>query len=235
MATPEFIWPTHQFTPKTQKWQLRGAAKSGGASIGGVVQATRVDGGGYWLLELGEIKLMSADQLRAWRAWEMIVDNGATPVVFKMCDPRQRPDVIVGGVLAKAHFVTHSDGMKFSDGSTYASVPINAFIATAAPLRATTIEVDIDNVALRGGEHFSIDHPAYSHRLYRVRTVEHIDGARHRITFRPPLREAVAPGERVDFNNPSCVMRIIDGDQMPIEIEDFRRATARAIFVEHFG
>ena len=234
METPKFIWPVHQFTPRFQKWGLRGVAKTGGASIAGIVQAVRVDGGGYWGAELREISLQRADQIRAWRAWEVLLDGGAQPVVLEMCDPRQRPDVIIGGVAAKAHKVKHSDGTPFSDGKGYASVPIDALTAASATLRATTLDLTIPNVSLRGGEHFSIEHATKSHRLYRVRTVEDLGGGVQRITFRPPLREATPSGTRVEFNNPRCVMRVIDGDQMPLEIEEFRRATANVIFIEHF-
>jgi len=234
VTTPEFYWPPSQFTPRSQKWALRGAAKTGGASIAGIVQAVRVDGGGYWVAELREIRLASADQLRAWRAWEVILDGGATPVVVEMCDPRQRPDVVIGGVEAKAHTVPHSDDMTFSDSAPYASVPIAAMVHAPAALRATTLDIVIQNVTLRGGEHFSIQHPVRSHRLYRVRTAEDIGGGVSRITLRPPLREAVAAGEPAEFNSPRCVMRVLDGDQMPIDIEEFRRATANVVFLEHF-
>lgn len=241
--TPQTIWPVHQFTPFEQKWQLRGAAKTGGASMSGLTQATRSEGGGYWACEQGQIILGTADKIRAWRALEVLLDGGATPFIMQMCDPRQRPDVIVSGVAVKSHTVPHVDSddveTSFSDGSLYESVPIVARVTALAALRATTLQIEV-NTALRGGEHFSLQHATQGHRLYRVRTVEAVAGDVQTITIRPPLREAISPtelvlGMRADFNNPLCVMRLADPDQMAISVEGFKRAPARVTFVEHFG
>ena len=242
MAAPKHIWNPHVFTPTAQRWQIRGAAKTGGSSLSGLIQAARTEGGGYWLCELIDVSLRTADQIRAWRAMELVLDGGATPVLVQMCDPRQRPTLLVDGVEVKSHTVPHIDAAlnetTFSDDSSYESLPIVASVNLTnipAALRATTMDIDC-NAALRGGEHFSIDHPGQSHRLYRVRTIESVAGNVQRITFRPPLREAVTTqGTRVEFNNPLCVMRVADPDQMSIAVELFQRATGRVTFVEHFG
>jgi hypothetical protein len=233
MTTPQYVWPTHAFVARTQKWQLRGSAKTGGSSLTGLTQASRTEGGGYWVTEQDDITLQTADEIRAWRAWEVILDGGATPFIFPICDPRQRPDVMIGGVATKAHVVPHSDDTTFSDGSPYESVPIDATVTVGAALRGVQLTMNIPNVTLRGGEYFSIEHPNRSHRLYRVRTIESQVGDVVTMTFRPPLREAVVSGEKAEFNTPRIVMRVVDGDQMPAPIEEFRRSKVRAIFVEH--
>jgi hypothetical protein len=56
---------------------------------------------------------------------------------------------------------------------------------------------------LIGGELFSVEHAAWGWRVYRI---TRIDG--DVITFRPPLREAMAAGAALEFDTPRCQMRL---------------------------
>jgi hypothetical protein len=89
----------------------------------------------------------------------------------------------VNGVKVTAQYESeNSDGSGCSDGAGYVSDVIRAELKTAAALRATTLQLVLENAgALRGGEHFSIQHDIFSHRLYRIERVTKADPHPHRV------------------------------------------------------
>lgn len=217
-------------------WELKGVTVGGGESAGGQEALTRLDGGGLWKASLNGVALRTADHVRAWRALAAICDGGVQPVVVPMCDGRHIPAPEVNGVrVASLDVVPHSDGATFSDGSGYASSVVEASLAVAAVLRATSLTVTLTaGSALRGGEYFSIDHADLRWRLYRVRTaVDNGDGT-FAVTIRPPLRAAVTAGSVLEFDRPKCVMRIASADAMDLMLEQRRRGRPSVSFVEAF-
>jgi len=80
---------------------------------------------------------------------------------------------------------------------------------SAAALRATTLDLTLfDTTGLRPGHLFSI-----GDRLHQVLTHIQPTLATHRITFHPPLREAVAAGTHVEIETPVCRMRFVEDDE----------------------
>lgn len=231
------VWPAGIFPAPRQRWQLRGVAITTAPSISGPTQTARADGGGYWAVELNDIALRSADQLRAWRAWEMMLDGGAQEFVFSLCDPRQRPTLYLpDGRPVRTTFTLHSDSAPFADGARYAAHPIDSRALEASALRATTITFRMNSGhEIRTGEHFSINHPGKGWRMYRVRSVLLRNGNDYSITFRPPLREPIKAGIWLEWNEPKLVMRLDGVDGMSVEIEEHMRATESVTFVESFS
>src|SRR5262245_29232037 len=90
---------------------------------------------------------------------------------------------------------------------TKSGVTVNTRTALeiSAVMAAATIAI---GSALRGGEHFSIQHDTFSHRLYRIGKVT-LDGLGNSVvTIRPPLREATAAGTRLELDYPKCIMKL---------------------------
>ena len=76
-------------------------------------------------------------------------------------------------------------------------------VAASAPLRATQIDVTLgDTTGLRPGQLLSI-----GERLHQVQAHWQTGGV-HRLMIRPPLRQAVAVGARVEIEKPVCRMRM---------------------------
>lgn len=230
------VWPVDLFQAKTVLPQLVGQATTGGRSGSGVSQAVRTDGGGLWRLSFSGIWLRTADQIRAWRAWEAILDGGVTKVVVPFCDLRFAPRPLVSGVpVIPEPDVPHSDGAYFDDDTGYASGLIVAATVGVGALRATTVTLDIiTGSALRGGEHFSLEHPTKGWRLYRVRTVDASDGTQQVVTIRPPLREATTDAMPVEFAKPRTVATLADPDGMALPVAMGRTAMTDVAFVESF-
>ncbi len=231
------VWPIDLFQATTFDASLQGRIVTGGMSVSGISQVVRTDGGGLWRLSFSGIFLRSADMVRAWRAWEGILDGGAQNVIVPICDLRHGPRPIVGGVpLAPGATVPHSDDAYFSDTTGYVSPLIEAETVGTAVLGATTIVIDVTvGELLRGGEHFTLDHPTREERIYRVVKVTSAVGTVQTVQIRPPLREATTDGMVVDFDRPRCVMRLATPDSMALPLQLGRFGTGLSVsFVESF-
>jgi hypothetical protein len=174
-------WPRLLQRDRTWGWNLAARSLSGGRSISGVLTGGRLDGGGLLLAQLGDIQVSSEDQVRAFRALAGVLDNGVTPVCLEARDERHAAWPIVNGRRFSTQYTSQNgDGSTSSDGAVYVSDVISAQLRIAADLRATTLELAVENAsALRGGEYLSIQHDTFSHRLYENAGVEGIDGRPH--------------------------------------------------------
>jgi hypothetical protein len=316
-------WPRILQRDRRWTWELAARTLSGGRSMSGLMPVARLDGGGMWMASLGDVQVSTPDQVRAWRAIAARLDSGATPIAVEARDERHSPWPLVGGVPLVAEYeATNSDGSTPSDQTNYVSDVIQAEVKTAAALRATTLDLILENAqALRGGEYFSIQHDTFSHRLYRLGKVTKIDTSDHAVsamtvtiaspgvftvtahgfaarqrvyfrtsgalptglspetlyfvlstdlsantfkasateegtaintsgsqsgthrvvtggfptvTIRPPLREDTTAGTRVEFDNPTCIMRLAAPDAMDLVLDRRIYGQADVKFVEDF-
>jgi len=183
------------FQFKTTDIRRVGNVLDGGTALDGTSDQTETDGGGY--LQADFTNGFTRDKAGG-NAWRAINDMDAgEPIIVLLCAERLFQPV---GGLRK---VPHSDATPFSDDTLYASGGADYETAAPAALRATTLQITgASELPLIGGELFSILHPNWGWRAYRIRSVE--GGT---ITFRPPLREAVAAGTALEFDTPRCQMR----------------------------
>ena len=230
------VWPTDFFKARETDPYLQGRTVSGGQSVSGISQAVRTDGGGLWTISFAGIFLYTPDHIRAWRAWDGILDGGAQNIIVPICDLRYGPRPIVGGVpVVPSDPVPHSDDTYFSDTAGYVSSLIEAETVGTADLGATEIVIDVTlGEPLRGGEHFTLIHPTRGARMYRVAQVSAVSGTEHTVKIRPPLREATTDEMPADFDRPRCVMRLADPNAMRLPLQLGRYATVGVSFVESF-
>ena len=69
-------WPRSLLNPHEERWRLVGSAITGGQSVSGITQSVSSTGGGFWMVD-AEFSLGTKDKIRAWRAWEAILDGGS--------------------------------------------------------------------------------------------------------------------------------------------------------------
>lgn len=215
------IFPTALFGFLSKEIDVERQTLSGGTSLAGETDTVSTDGGGRVFADLAGGSLVDRKTVLAWRAVVAILEEGVTPVVVPFCEIRFQP---YGG----EHTVPHSDGTPFSDEAEYSGGASNLPALAPAALRATTIDVGAGALpqSLLGGEWFSIEHPTKGWRAYKVRRVLSPTS----VAFVPPLREAVAAGEMLDFSNPRCLM-VAQG--RPGTRTEYGRATEAAVrFVE---
>lgn len=215
------VWPRALLNPGEELPRIVGAGTSGGSSISGPTQTVNTSGGGYWAWDF-EVALTSRDKILAWRALEANLDGGATQFILPMCDERFAP-------VAKTQ-TTWSNGKTWSNGNGWVGVSTVA-LASAAKLRATTLRLTTALAGLRAGQHFTVVHPNKGVRLYRVAGVAD-DGLS--FTIRPPLREAMAAGEAVDFSRPRSTMKLANPETFAARLRMNRVARATASFAEAF-
>lgn len=212
-------FPTGRFGFMQQEVDIERQTLSGGTALTGATDRISADGGGRVFAEFGGGELVDRDTVLAWRALTARLGEGVTPMVVPFCDARHQP---YGGT----HEVTYGDGAYHSDGTPFAGGGSFGEVTADAALRATTLEFNaVLAQPLIGGEWFTIVHPTKGERAYRVHSV---DGSA--LSFRPPLREAVAAGTELDFTNPRCLM-VQDG-RAGVGLMARRHTTAAIRFVE---
>lgn len=217
------------FAPNEFQADLERRTISGGESLAGDEDLIATDGGGRVFVEISDPYLDDPPIALAWRALDAYSDGGARAIIVPFCDGRHQPTN--GGVS-----VPHSDETTFSDESEYSQGGASGEVAADGPLRGTVMELRGLVLArdLMGGEWLSIDHPTMRWRAYRIAEILELDSGAGtaRISIRPPLREAIAAGELVEFAKPRCVMRVDGGLPSPTSMG---YASGSARFVEDFS
>ena len=79
------------------------------------------------------------------------------------------------------------------------------------------------------GQIFGINHATKGPRWYQIQTYDYDTFA---VTFIPPLREAVADGDVITFDQPACRMRLATDNEMKIELQAGSFGTASVNFIE---
>lgn len=229
------VFPSSLLRERSGGWSLKATTVSPGQSATGAFSVARIDGGGAWVTELGGVNLKTKTHVKLWRALENLADGGVEPVVVPMCDKRHFPAPIVDGEPVYSEDpIPHDDDTFFDDGSGYAQSVVEASVTTSAALRATSLSLTPTSMGdLEGGEYFSINHPVQGWRLYRIGTAV-LSGGVYAVTIRPPLREAVMAGTRLEFDRPRCTMRLASGDSMNLSLDSRRFANPSVSFVEYF-
>lgn len=205
-------WPMSTLPPKDLNWWPSGGVDNGGASLSGLMQLDRLDGGPIWRCSLLQIPIWEREQTLAFQAMQIILAGGATPVVV----PRQ-PN-FRSPAISPAALVPHSDGTPFSDETLYAGPTIAAVLVGDHELRAYQLTMNLLNaLPLVGGEDFSINHTAVGWRMYRISRVRSVtqesDGSTtYEVEIGPTLRDDVDGGTILEFDQPRCAMRLTDPD-----------------------
>ena len=223
------VFPICLFAPNEFQADIDRRTISGGEALSGDEDLIATDGGGRVFVEIGDPFLDDASAALAWRALDAYLDGGARAIIVPFCDGRHQP-------WAASITVPHSDDTTFSDETEYLQSGAHGLVAQPAALRATILDLeDLDLPRdLLGGEWLSIDHPTMRWRAYRIAEVLEQDAGAGtaRVSIRPPLREAVAVGENVEFAKPRCTMRVDGGLPSPTSMG---YASGAARFVEDFS
>lgn len=205
-------WPRKLLAPKQFAIDLAPRSLAGASSVSGFSQVVSSDAG-IWKASLADVVIESRMKIACFRALGALLDGRLTPIMVPLFgDYSPLPDDAIGAGIDDD--VPHGDGSFFSDETGYEDSIIDIRVTADAPARAVSINVELIAAGdLVGGEHFSI-----GERLYRVRTVIYSGENAATITFRPPLREAVETGARLEFDKPACRMRLATDAEMDLEI-----------------
>lgn len=197
---------------------------AGPSSVSGKSQVVSSDAG-IWKIQLGSVLVRNRNAVLAHRALAALLEGRLNPILIPLCRAWQPvPDGAVAAGLYGA--VPHSDDAFFSDDSGYVGTVIDVVAAANAAVRATSMTVTVNYAGdIQPGQHFSVG----DGRLYRVRTFNSATGA---MTFRPPLREAVSAGDRLEFDDPVVRVRLQEDNGMDLELAMRRFGSPTVSFVE---
>lgn len=191
------------FLPAKLRWRLADARLEGPGGLGVPPERITTDGGGWWVVELGDMAAMTPAEHRALRAFASRARRrGIVDVPFLEQDP-------VGGLVT----VPFSDGSTFSDGAGWASGVISAALEEAAALRddELTVRITSGHELHPFGDVFSlVRSSALGSEMHVVETAEALGSGLWRLRFGPNLRQAYPAGTEVDFNDPRCGMKVAD-------------------------
>lgn len=219
-------WPVHVLTPRTLAVDLAPRTLAGAASVNGNTQVVS-SSAGLWSIAYGEIPVLDEDAIKCWRALVALLEGRLTPIrvtISRMYQPAgsAEADGLYGGGTP------HSDGTLFSDGTGYVERVIDVQLTAGMAKGATSAAIAINYAdEIEPGQHFSI-----GDRLYRIKSIVYTDTDRASITFTPPAREAASTGAQLEFDDPSCLMRLASDREMDLPLDFNRWAYPSVTFIE---
>lgn len=216
------LWPIRVLAPQKMSFDIAPRSLSAPASLSGASQVVASDVG-VWKASYQDVPVFDHDAILTWRAIAALLEGRLNPILVPVTRFYQPT---LDEALYKE--VPHDDDTFFDDDSGYVGSTTSVRFASAAAVRAVSANVTIDyGGTLQPGQHFSV-----GERLYRLRSVSYATDTQALITFRPPLREAVAAGTRLELDDPVCRMRLASDAEMDIELELNRRGVPKVNFVE---
>lgn len=219
-------WPISRLRAQNVAFDIMPRTLAGPSSVSGYTQVVSSDAG-IWKATLGGIIVKSRAEVLAFRAIANLLEGRLGTILIPLC--RAYQPVPAGAVAAGLYEeVPHSDDSLFDDDTGYVGTVIDVVAAAPAAVRAVSMTVTVNYAGdIESGQHFSL-----GERLYRVRTFDADTGA---MTFRPPLREAVVAGDRLEFDNPICRMRLASDSEMNLDLSLRRFANPTVNFIEDLG
>lgn len=224
-------WPMGILTPAHQGFKPVGGIRVGSPALSGLQQFDNLDGGPIWRATLLQIPLYCREHILAAQAIEGLALSGVG--LFNV--PRFPRDRSPGAFADDGLGVPHSDGTPFSDGTLYDGGSIDFVFAEDHDLFASIVSVT--GTSLRPfltGEEFSVDYGDQGSRMHRIIGIVSQSPGAYVFEISPPLREDTAAGTALNFDEPTCTMRMTNAASFLPELEYNRRAVASAEFEEAF-
>ena len=198
------VFPTQIFNPRSIKISVLGRTIQSPPSISGVGQIVRTDGGGYRVCQMSGIVLNTNDKLRAWNAWEGVMQGGVTKITVPIATQRLAPRGLRGGTIARYGSLHKSSADPyFPEAIAYGSPLVVAEMVSSAAHRATTVTIVVTRGGrVRGGETFSINHSTAGNHPYKIARVISRDEQEATVLLDMPLRQSVTAGQDINFDWP---------------------------------
>lgn len=213
--------------PVRTTFDVLGSSIDGGRNGVGESQTIEMSGGGIVTATYEDCKIKDPEQYE-YVNWLGARLNGGfrfinVPIITDWFGPFPK-----GGNIPMPFIrpIPHSDGSLFSDGSGYSQASVWGEITEAASLNAGIISMRVYGLSrpLRWSDWFSIYHTTKGWRAYRywdVLAVTDEENPVYTLALAPPLREAVAVGDRVEFARPRFAAKFKADFTLPSVVEAF--------------
>lgn len=217
-------WPEKLLPPQDVSFDIAARSLAAPPSIAGVSQVVSSDAG-IWKATFANVRVVGQDAVLTFRVIATLLEGRMGSILVPLCRGHQP---VIRDPANLYEEVPHDDDTFFDDDSGYVGSTTSVRFASAAAVRAVSATVTIDyGGTLQPGQHFSV-----GERLYRLRSVSFATDTQASITFRPPLREAVATGQRLEFDEPVCRMRLASDPEMDLDLRLRRFGQPTVSFVE---
>ncbi|HYD26966.1 hypothetical protein [Brevundimonas sp.] len=201
-------WPLSSFPIGFYRPRIVGTVFDGGPTIFRPGQLARVDGGGWWEMELDGSKITTQAQRQEWNALMLDAEQGVG--LFEVPYLQETPEI----------HTARSQGAVALGATTVAIQRLSGG----------------GGWSIGRGMVFEVDHPTVGKRAYMVKRQISNVGSVDTCEVRPTVREAFADDTPLNFINPHILMRIDDreGDAWP-RFDGTWGAETSVRFVEAFG
>lgn len=215
-------WPVNVLAPTTVNFDIAPRTLAGPSAVSGFTQVSS-SSAGIWRFTLANIPVYTKAHALTWRAIDAILEGRLGTILVPLC--RGYQPTPAGADYAPVPF---SDDATFGDGSEFQGSAINVQLTTAIIVGAVSASVSISYAdTLQPGQHFSL-----GERLYRLKSVIYTSNTTADIKFTPPAREAASAGDRLEFDDPVCRMRLASDMEMALPLEMRRLANPTVNFLE---
>lgn len=204
-------WPIAALPPQSINVDIASRTLAGPASISGVSQVTASDAG-LWSIAYSNIVVHGNKMIVLWQAIAAKVEGRLNPILVSIPVKGRRPVPAEAEAAGLYNQVAFSDDALFDDDTGFLNTVIDVVLSAPAAARAVSASVTIAYAdTLNPGQLFSI-----GERLYRLHSVDYTGAGTANISFRPPLREAVAAGDRLEFDRPKCRVKLVSDQGMDL-------------------
>ena len=220
----EFTWPQSILVPRKFKASIIAANTSGGQAF---TNSEQVIGNtpGRWRIQMGGIAITTDAQILEWETLEAGLRGRSNTVLLPLYRWRigQTPWPTIGGVVT-----TSAPG--------YDTPVINAENVGALAIGDSTATIKmIVGGTLKPGHIFGFNEKIY--QIFEITAIgndgESPPNPTYDVSFAPPLREAIADGERLEFDNPKLRCSLVADDAMAHSGWDlWKEATPDLTFME---
>lgn len=221
----EYMWPCAVLRARDVAFNLNERTLGTAPSVSGYAQV--VSGGPpIWTATFGNIDIRTQAQRLAFKALGTVLQGRLNIIRVPMC--RGDQPTPAGYVVED---ITYDDDAYFDDDTPFIQPVISAEVLVAASAGAVSVNMQAATIGdVQAGQHFSIDE-----RLYRIIGVSDNGSGNFDLSIWPPLRKDVAAGEWMEFDDPTCRMRLATDQEMNLDLQMRRFGSPTVRFVEDFS
>ncbi len=208
--TEILVWPHDVLIPAENYPNIVPFTRTGGRALGGAKPSVRTDLG-FWTIDYVGILLHSPAQLRVWEAIKDILSGSSGRIAVPIWVQQSAP--WAGGPRVgyePSPTVPHDDDTPFDDGTEYEQGAISIETVGETLIGATVITLR----AIAAGDDLSGVFFSYEHALYRTGRVVSVDGNDWTMRISPSIRQTIPAGATLEFDIPTCLVRLVDDDGM---------------------
>ncbi len=214
----EIYWPRGVLRPNNVSLTLNERNLATSPAVSGYTQVVS-SGPPIWSATFGAIDIRTEQQRRLWRALAALSEGRRNVFIVPFCRGDQPR-----ATGADVKTVPHSDDAPHDDDAPYSQGFNDVLVGAAASAGAVSITLDISIAGtIQPGNYLSIND-----RLYIIRKTP----TPTTIEIWPPLRKSIIAGDWVEFDNPTCRMRLASDQEMSIDFQRLRFGNATVSFIE---